>query len=1152
MKNIPSLTRRVGMVLVFALLPVAPAFAQRDAKVPDPDPELERKTFILANGFEANLWAADPLLAKPIQMNFDAAGRLWVACSESYPQIKPGAKQNDKVIILEDTKGAGKADKVTIFADDLLIPTGVLPGDGGVYVADSTDLVHFSEPDKSGKATKRRVILSGFGTEDTHHIIHAFRWGPDGLFYFSQSVYIHSHIETPYGVRRLNGGGVWQFRPESRKLEVLTHGLWNSWGTTWDRYGQPFLTDGAGGEGVNVVIPGAYYASYVGAPKILPGLNPGSPKYCGAEIVSGRHLPADWQGNLVTHDFRGHRVCRFVLSPDGSGWSAKLMPDLVKSDHPAFRPVDVKMGPDGAIYVLDWYNPIIQHGEVDFRDPRRDVTHGRIWRITVKDRPLVPRPKLVGATVEDLLETFKLPEDHTRILARRVLRERGKKEVEPALAAWVKKLDPSKADDEVLLLEALWTYQALDVVEPKLLGVLLHAKDHRIRQAAVRVLSMWHDRLDDPLKLLAERVADDEPHVRLEAVRALGRIGDVRAAELALSVMAQRMDRFLDYGLFLTCRDLQPQWLPAVQQGKFNYGNDSRRLLFALQAVGSPAVVGSLVDLVKQKKVPADGEEGVLTLIATLGNANELNVVFDRAIDKETPERLRVPLLAALEQAAVRRNVKPYGDLTQVASLLKTDSDAVRAGTARLIGVWKLDALRGDLMTLATSSQSSEPVSTAAFDGLVALGGPQNKTFILGVVDDPKAAAPVRRRALSALTVLDLTLAAGRVEAILALSPDGVGAEAVFDAFIGRKGGPEQLTKALDGKKLTADAAKVGVRQVRASGRDLPALTEALSKAGGLGGPLKLTAKEVDALAAEVLKKGDPARGELIFRRKDMLCFKCHALGGSGGLVGPDLSGIGASAQVDYLIDSLLEPNKAVKENYHAISVITTDGRITVGIQVRRTDTELVLRNAEDKEITIPRNKIESTSPAPSLMPSGLVDHLTRAELTDLVRFLVELGKVGPYTPGPARLVRRWQVLDLTPASKSTLIRPEPAAIDNPALSWTSAYATAAGVLPLSEQPVHEVTRLDGQGKVNVIVLRCQIDVSTAGKVRLRCNDEAALLGVWLGGKSVSLGKSLDLDLPAGVQTVTFVVEANGKANLRVELEDVPGSGARARLVGGK
>src|SRR5579871_3868046 len=173
-------------------------------------------------------------------------------------------------------------------------------------------------------------------------------------------------------------------------------------------------------EGVNPVVVGASYDATPGATRILHGLNPGHPKYCGHEIISGRHLPDEWQGNLITNDFRGHRVCRFTLAPEGAGYTATLQADLIRSTHPAFRPVDVKMGPDGAIYIADWYNPIIQHGEVDFRDPRRDVSHGRIWRIAAKGRPLVPRPKLADATTAELLAALKAPEEWARRQAKRM------------------------------------------------------------------------------------------------------------------------------------------------------------------------------------------------------------------------------------------------------------------------------------------------------------------------------------------------------------------------------------------------------------------------------------------------------------------------------------------------------------------------------------------------------------------------------------------------------------------------------------------------------------------------------------------------------------------------------------------------------------
>jgi putative heme-binding domain-containing protein len=1147
----------VAGLALLALLTGAPSlYAQRDAKVPDPDPEIERKSFQVADGFEVNLFAADPVLAKPIAMSFDPKGRLWVATSEAYPQVKPGQTPNDKVVVLEDTKGTGRADKVTVFADGLLIPTGIEPGDGGAYVADSTELLHLADTKGTGKADRRRVLLSGFGTEDTHHIIHAFRWGPDGMLYFNQSIYIHSHIETPYGVRHLNAGGVWQFRPETMRLEVFLRGFCNPWGHAFDRWGQSFVTDGAYGEGINYGLPGAYYVfAKPDDSRILAGLNPGSPKHCGLEIVSGRHLPDDWQGNMITNDFRGHRVCRFVVTEDGAGYASREKPEVIKSNHPAFRPVDVKMGPDGAIYIADWYNPIIQHGEVDFRDPRRDLTHGRIWRVTCKGRPLVKRPRLDGAKVEDLLDALKAPEDWTRHQAKRVLKERGAKDVLPALANWVGGLDPQDADHEHHLLEALWTYQSLDTVEPKLLDKLLHAKDGRARAAAVRVVSQWHDRLDHPMELLAAAVRDEHPRVRLEAVRALGQMPGPRGIEIATQALDKPVDKFLDYALWLTARESEPQWLPLVQKGQLDFGGDVRHLVFALQALGSKDAVRPLVDLVRSGRVPAERQEAVLTVIAGLGGPNDLGLILDGIVKEKKPAARQASLLAALTRAAHERNVRPAGDLARVGTLLNSDNDAVRAAAARAAGQWGVEALRPRLLELARAQETSDLVRQAAFDGLALLGGPASRSALaeLAGADKPPA---LRMKAVIALASLDLDAAAARAAEVLATAGAGADPTDLFATFLERKNGAAALTKALTGKKLPADVAKVGVRTVRTSAREAPALVEALTKAGGLGtGPRQLSEAEMKRLVEEVARNGDPARGEKVFRRADMLCLKCHAIAGAGGQVGPDLVSIGASAPVDYLIDSLLLPSKAIKENYNALVVETKKGLLLTGIKVRETKTELVLRDAEDREVAIPISQIDTRQDSKkSLMPEGLADALTRGELVDLVRFLSELGKVGPYSVGQARLVRRWQVLEPTREAYSLLARTShaSAAGNDPSLVWSPAYSTVAGELPPDAVPLFRM----GTGAEKQVVLasfvRCQLDATTAGKARLLLNS-AKGVRAWLDGEPVDAKEQMVLDLGVGPHALAFALDRAVRTEpLRCELDDVPGSPARVRVVGGK
>src|SRR5439155_9059268 len=253
---------------------------QRSPVSPQPIP-----TFEIADGFEVNLWAEDPQLHKPIEVNWDAQARLWVASSEVYPQIKPGQPATDSIVVLEDTNGDDKADKSTVFADGLLIPTGVLPdSQGGCYVAASHQLLYFKDTNGDGKADERRIVLSSFGTEDTHHNLHTLRWGYDGRIYMNQSIYTHTHIETPHGIARLNSAGIWRFDPYTYQLEVFTRGGCNPWGHHWDNYGNSFFTDGAGFQGISYCVPGAMYFTYAGARRELQSISPGNyPKFASLE-----------------------------------------------------------------------------------------------------------------------------------------------------------------------------------------------------------------------------------------------------------------------------------------------------------------------------------------------------------------------------------------------------------------------------------------------------------------------------------------------------------------------------------------------------------------------------------------------------------------------------------------------------------------------------------------------------------------------------------------------------------------------------------------------------------------------------------------------------------------------------------------------------
>lgn len=1134
------------------------AWGQRELKdIPDPDPELERSSFIVADGFDVNLWAGDPGMAKPIQMNFDAQGRLWIATSEVYPHIKPGQKPTDKILVIEDTNLDGQADKTTVFADGLLIPTGVIPDHlGGCYVANSTELLHFQDTNGDGKADHKRIVLSGFGTEDTHHLLHTLRWGPDGCLYMNQSIYIHSHVETPYGVKRLNGGGIWRFRPESLELEVLCYGFVNSWGHHFDRFGQSFATDGAYGEGINYVFPGSVFFTAVGATRIVQGLNPGSPKHCGLEIVGGRHLPLEWDGNMITCDFRAHRVCRFVVSEDGSGYASRQETELIKTNHVAFRPIDVKMGPDGAIYIADWYNPIIQHGEVDFRDERRDHTHGRIWRVTAKGRPTRQSPATLGLADDLLLERLKSPEEWERLNAKLLLKGRGAKTIVPMLRQWLADLDKADPDYDHHRLEALWLYECLNTPAPKLLVELAKSPDHRVRAAAIRTASHWRTKLDagKTAEIFKAAVVDEHPRVRLEAVRALSQVPTAEAAATAMQALDRPMDRFLDFALWQTMRDLAPHWLPLVKEGKFDFGGNVDHLVFALKAVDSQDVAAPLLALVQGGKIPADRVDSVLSLIASLGGRDELGAILDLVVAKDSPiaPAKRAALVDLLVETARLRKLQPAGDLNRVTSLLESRDEGLKGAAARAAGAWKLEAARMNLAAWAADEGMPLTVRSAAIAGLTSLGG-QASSEVLAKLAAAAPSLDIRQQAIGALGTLDLQQAAQLTVRLLAEAPPGLDPPASIAPLLARQDGAQVLTAALAPAALNADVAKLVLRAVRSAPQPSDELIAAVQKAGGLEAAVwKLTPELSAALVEEVKATGNPVRGEYIYRDKNLQCTKCHAIGGAGGTVGADLVSIGASAQIDYLIESLLTPNAKIKEGYHSKVVQDHDGNVVTGIVVRQGGGQLVLKNAEDNLVTIAEDNIAQAKDGRSLMPDGAADTLTRQELVDLVRFLSELGKVGgDYAIGQGRVVRRWQVLTWSKEAHTLLNRTsyDSAATDNPALVWDSAYSLVSGTLPLDGLP----TFVPHQGNEPTTFLRCQLDVSTPGPVKLKFV-HGGKLALWVDGKPTPIEKNeANVELPSGQRTLTLASSSAARTiQLRLELEDVPGSKAQVQIVSGK
>ncbi|HXG46272.1 MAG TPA: HEAT repeat domain-containing protein, partial [Methylomirabilota bacterium] len=633
-----------------------------------------------------------------------------------------------------------------------------------------------------------------------------------------------------------------------------------------------------------------------------------------------------------------------------------------------------------------------------FRDPRRDKVHGRIWRITATGRLPVPRPALATASVPVLLGHLQSPERWTRHQARRRLAAEPADRVLPELRSWVDTLDAADPRHERHLIEALAVCESLDAPEPALLTRLLRANDPRARAYAVEVAGRWQQRLPEATTWLARAAADEHPRVRLQAVVAASRGQRERNVEIALTVTDQPVDRFINDALIQAVHALKPVWLPAFTAGRLDFTGRAHRLEHLLRIDASADTLRATVRLVRRGDLAPDTRAALLTVLAGVGDPQELALLLDaatyRVAGRYDPE-LHARLLPELIRAERVRRLRPPGDLAaSLAPLLRADAVALRASALRLAGAWRLEALRPAIESVAATSTEPESIRRASLEALAGYADPAARAFLQKLAAESEP-APVRAAAVAALAGLDVTLAAQPAAQMLQQeAPDAVRAE-IWNAFLTRQDGAAALVAALRQRPPTPDAARVGLRQMSASGQRDEALATLLSDAAGLARePRSWSPEEMAAFAAEALRQGDAARGAEVYLRPELNCVACHAINGRGGAIGPDLSSLGTAQPAEFIMGALLDPNREVKEGYTAVEIVTRTGDLHQGYVVRETPAELVVRDiALNAEITLRKDAIASRVPRGSVMPAGLTDLLTRTELRDLLRYLAGLGR---------------------------------------------------------------------------------------------------------------------------------------------------------------
>ncbi|MBI1831504.1 MAG: HEAT repeat domain-containing protein [Planctomycetes bacterium] len=750
-----------------------PGFVEINTNKPGPLPGLKHKflggdeaisKMKLGKNLKVNLFASEekfPDLANPVQMAWDNKGRLWVACMPSYPHWKPKEEMNDKIIILEDTKGTGVADKCTVWADKLHVPTGLEFWNGGLLVGQQPDLMFLKDTDGKGRANYRERILHGIDSADTHHALNSFVIDGGGALYFQEGTFHHTQVETPWGppVRNANAG-VYRFEPRTFKFETfVNYRFANPHGHVFDRWGQNFVTDGTGNANFFAAAFSGkldYPSSHSGMQTFFKQLSRPCP---GNEILSSRHFPPEYQGNFLNANvitFQG--IYRFLMKEKDSGFTAEHAKVdgqndyVVVSTDPNFRPSDVKTGPDGAIYFSDWHNPIIGHMQHNLRDPNRNRTYGRVYRITYDGRALTKAPKIDGATIPELLEALKASEDRVRYRARLELSSRKTEDVVAATAEWLGKLDKKDADFEHHQLEGLWLHQNHNVANRDLLKKVLASPDHRARAAAARVLCYQRDQISDSLEIFKELANDKHPRVRLEAVRAASFFTNPDAVEVVLIAAEHPTDYYLDYTMKETRRQIDPFWKAALAKGQTIPVASEAGTRFFLRNISNEA-------LLKAKK-SKDVYNEILLRHGLQDNVRREAVGALAKLDNKAEMRVLLDAIARIDSQKEARDENVIFDL-------------VRMLTSR--GTTELAQARAELEKLATSAK--QPViRQIGYVSLMNVDGSPDKAWALAT----KSVAGLRDFLAAMPMISDASTKASlysKIEPLLEKLPDQLAAK---------------------------------------------------------------------------------------------------------------------------------------------------------------------------------------------------------------------------------------------------------------------------------------------------------------------------------------------------------------------------------------
>jgi len=927
-------------------------------------------------GFHVDLVASEPDIINPIAMSFDDRGRIWVTESVEYPRKSAGAGR-DRVKVIEDTDGGGRADKITVFADGLNIPTGVALGYGGAWVLNAPDLLFMRE--KDGKATSREVVLTGFGRTDTHELPNSLTWGPDGWLYGLNGVFNRSSIISHNGKRYDFTCAMWRIHPRTREFQVFAEGTSNPYGLGWDTEGSAMIEacHWANDHLFHFVETGCYQRQAGAYPpfamKIGSITDHGHQKtaYCGLAFLDTDAFPPQYRGRICVGNIHGGCINVDRLQRNGATYLAKAEPDLLTANDAWFMPVSLKVGPDGSLYILDWYDRY--HCSQDAaRDPDGvDRLKGRLYRLRYGDKPRTPSFDLATESDDHLVAQLSSGNIFFRESAQRILTERmGGRNFTRAgstkLRATLEKLTFDKDASRKARLHALWTLIGSGSLTTPFHQRLLAHEDATFRAWGVRAAG----NLGRGTKTLRERVAalarDPSPDVQLQVAITARKIDGLDPLPVLINVLAH-------------CG--QDKLVPAIVWPNLHplLETDSARFVSLLKReTSSPSAVAALMPRMIERIL-----SGPNTKAAAAAELLELTLQSapDRASECIAAVSASLSGLNATQLAELKQRLRPV--LEQVLSeprstalLLSAQLLAVR------IGVASVDA--SGVRQKFLSAAEPETTRLQALEALIAF---RDETLLDSLPDVlASGSAQFASHVFAVLGRFDHPKLADVILRQYSKLPPEIQPLAI-DLLMQREPWARKLLDAVLEKKLSQSVLNANHLRKILESNDREALWAVEKAFGKVREERNPEREKVVVEMGEYLRKniGDPFAGQRVFRN---LCAQCHTIYGEGGKVGPDLTANGR-ASFDQVVSSVFDPSLVIGPGYQTVTVVMTDGRNLTGLVTEDSEQRVLLKMPGEGEESVPRNRIQYERVSKlSMMPEGIESLLDKKDLSDLFAFL--------------------------------------------------------------------------------------------------------------------------------------------------------------------